>query len=101
MNTFFMNAIFYPVWSLINLIMHQQASDIWKKTKASTMLIFSEKDLGRDYDVEIQNLETFQNNFLSPEQVIGYTKAPRRKKRHQRRRKGSSIILTDTPQKEL
>ena len=38
-----MNAIFYSVWSLINLMMHQQASDIWKKTKASTLLIFSEK----------------------------------------------------------
>ena len=38
-----MNAIFYPVWSLINLMMHQQASDIWKKTKAFTMLIFSGK----------------------------------------------------------
>ena len=34
---------FYPVWSLINLMMHQQALDIWKKTKASTMLIFSGK----------------------------------------------------------
>ena len=30
--------------------------------------------------VEIQNLETFQNNFLSPKQVIGYPKASRRKK---------------------
>ena len=38
-----MNAIFYSVWSLINLMMHQQASDIWKKTNASTLLIFSEK----------------------------------------------------------
>ena len=38
---FLMNTIFYPVWSLINLMMHQQASDIWKKTKASTTLILS------------------------------------------------------------
>ena len=37
----FDKSVFYPVWSLINLMMHQQASDFWKKTKASTMLIFS------------------------------------------------------------
>ena len=47
---------------------------------------FQRKDLGSLNNVEIQNLETFQNNFLSPEQVIGYPKAPRRKK-HQRRKK--------------
>ena len=41
---------------------------------------FQRKDLGSLNDVEIQNLKTFQNNFLSPEQVIGYPKAPRRKK---------------------
>ena len=34
---------FYPIWSLMNLMMHQQTSDILKKTKASTMLIFSGK----------------------------------------------------------
>ena len=39
---------------------------------------FQQKDLMSLNDVEIQNLETFQTNFLSPEQVIGYTKAPRR-----------------------
>ena len=55
---------------------------------------FQLQDLGSLNDIEIQNLETFQNNFLSPEQVIGYPKAPRRKK-------GCSMILTDTPQKEL
>ena len=43
---------------------------------------FKLQDLGSLNDVEIQNLETFQNNFLSPEQVIVYSKAPRRKKRH-------------------
>ena len=58
------------------------------------------KDLGLLNDVEIQNLETFQNNFVSPEQVIGYPKAPRRKK-HWRRKKGCSMILTDTPHKKL
>ena len=62
---------------------------------------FQLQDLGSLNDVKIQNLETFQNNFLSPEQVIGYPKAPRRNKRHQRRKKGCSMILTDTPQKEL
>ena len=62
---------------------------------------FQLQDLGSLNDVEIQNLETFQNNFLSPKQVIGYPKAPRRKKRHQRRKKGCSMILTDTLQKEL
>ena len=41
---------------------------------------FQRQDLRSLNDVEIQNLETFQNNFLSPEQVIGYPKAPRRKK---------------------
>ena len=62
---------------------------------------FQLQDLGSLNDVDIQNPETFQNNFLSPEQVIGYPKAPRRKKRHQRRKKGCSMILTDSPQKEL
>ena len=33
--------------------------------------------------------------------MIGYPKAFRRKKRHQRRKKGCSMILTDTLQKEL
>ena len=41
---------------------------------------FQLQDLGSLNDVDIYNLETFQNNFLSPEQVIGYPKAPRRKK---------------------
>ena len=41
---------------------------------------FQLQDLGSLNDVEIQNLETFQNNFLSQEQVIGYPKASRRKK---------------------
>ena len=41
---------------------------------------FQQQDLRSLNDIEIQNLETFQNNFLSPEQVIGYPKAPRRKK---------------------
>ena len=40
---------------------------------------FQQKDLGLLNDVEIQNLETCQNNFLSSEQVIGYPKALRRK----------------------
>ena len=42
---------------------------------------FQLQDLGSLNDVEIQNLETFQNNFSSPEQVFGYPKAPRRKKK--------------------
>ena len=41
---------------------------------------FQRQDLRSLNDVEIENLETFQNNFLSPEQVISYPKAPRRKK---------------------
>ena len=41
---------------------------------------FQLQDLGLLNDVEIQSLETFQNNFLFPEQVIGYPKAPKRKK---------------------
>ena len=41
---------------------------------------FQRKNLGSLYDAEIQNLKTFQNNFLSPEQIIGYPKASRRKK---------------------
>ena len=41
---------------------------------------FDRKDLGSLNDVENQNLEIFQNNFLFPKQVIGYPKAPRRKK---------------------
>ena len=57
--------------------------------------------LGSLNDVEIQNLETFRNNFLSPEQVIGYPKALGRKKRHQKRKKGCSMILTDVHKKEL
>ena len=60
---------------------------------------FERKDLRSLNDVEIQNLETFQNNFLFPEQVIGYPKAPRRKKRHQRRKNGCSMILTAHPKK--
>ena len=55
---------------------------------------FQLQDLGSLNDVEIQNQKIFQNNLLSPEQVIGYPKSPRRKK-------GCSIILTDTPQKKL
>ena len=61
---------------------------------------FQLQDLGLLNNVEIQNLETFENNFLSPEQVIGYPKSPG-KKRHQRRKKGCSVILTDTLQKKL
>ena len=48
---------------------------------------FQLQDLGSLNDVEIQNLEAFQNNFSSPEQVIDYPKAPRRKKRHQRKKR--------------
>ena len=48
---------------------------------------FQRKDLGLLNDVEIQNLETFQNNFLSPEQVIGYPKAPRRKKTREKKKR--------------
>ena len=55
---------------------------------------FQLQNLGSLNDVEIQNLGTFQNNFVSSEKVIGYPKAPKRKK-------GYSMILTDTPQKEL
>ena len=72
-----------------------------KENKSFYNVDFQLQDLGSLNDVEIQNLETFQNNFLSLEQVIGYPKSPRRKKRHKRRKKGCSIILTDTPQKEL
>ena len=59
---------------------------------------FQLQDVGSLKDVEIQNLETFQNNFLSPEQVIGYTKASTRVKTPEKK-KVCSIILTDTPQK--
>ena len=72
-----------------------------KENESLDNVDFQLQDLGLLNDVEIHSLETFQNNFLSPEQVIGYLKAPRRKKRHQRRRKDCSMILTDTPQKEL
>ena len=65
-----------------------------KENESFHNVYFQRQDLRSLNDVEIQNLETFQNNFLSPEQVIGYPKAPRRKK-------GCSMILTDTPQKEL
>ena len=69
MNTFLMNAIFYPVWSLINLMMHQQASDILEENESFHKVDFQRKDLGSHNDVEIQNLETFQNIFLSSEQL--------------------------------
>ena len=71
-----------------------------KENESSDDVDFHLQDLGSLNDVEIQNIEIFLNNFLSPEQVIGYPKSPRRKKRHQKK-KGCSIILTDTPQKEL
>ena len=72
-----------------------------EKNKNLHNVDFQRKDLGLLNDVEIQNLETFQNNFLSLEQITDYPKPPRRKKRQQRRRKNCSLILTDTPQKEL
>ena len=75
-----MNAIFYSVWSLINLMMHQQFIRHLEENKSFHNVDFQQKDSRLLNDVEIQNLETFQNNFLSPEQVIGYPKAPRRKK---------------------
>ena len=61
---------------------------------------FQRQDLRSLNDVEIQNLETFQNNFLSPEQVIDYPKAPRRKKTLEKKKR-LSMILIDTPQKKL
>ena len=51
-----------------------------EKNKSFPNVDFQVQYLGSLNDVEIQNLETFQNNFLSPEKVIGYPKAPRRKK---------------------
>ena len=72
-----------------------------EENKSLDNVDFQLQDLGSLNDVDIQNPETFQNNFLSPERVIGYPKAPRRKKRHQRRKKGCSMILTDSHQKEL
>ena len=48
---------------------------------------FQRKDLGSPNDIEIQNPETFQNNFLSPEQVIGYPKPPRRKKTPEKKKR--------------
>ena len=84
MNTFLMNAIFYLVWSLINLMINQQQASTsirhLEENESFHNVDFQLQDLGLLNDVEIQNLETFQNNFLSPEQVIGYPKAPRRKK---------------------
>ena len=53
-----------------------------EESKSFHNVDFQRKDLGSLNDVEIQNVKTFRNNFLSPEQVIGYPKAPRRKKRH-------------------
>ena len=41
---------------------------------------FQLQDLRSLNDVENQNLKAFQNNFLSPKPVIGYPKAPKRKK---------------------
>ena len=52
----------------------------WEENESFHNIDFQRQDLRSLNDVEIQNLETFQNNFLSPEQVIGYPKAPRRKK---------------------
>ena len=85
MNTFLMNAIFYPLVTdqpndASTSIRHLEENESFHNVD------FQLQDLGSLNDVEIQNLETFQNNFLSPEQVIGYPKAPRRK-RHQRRKK--------------
>ena len=59
---------------------------------------FQRQDLGLRNDVEIQSLETFQNNFLSPEQVIGYPKAPKRKKTPEKK-KDYRMILINTPEK--
>ena len=72
-----------------------------KENESLDNLDFQLQDLGSLNDVEIQSLETFQNNFLSSEQVIGHTKAPRRKKRHQRRRKDCSMILLTHPKKSF
>ena len=80
MNTFLMNAIFYLVWSLINLMINQQQASTsirhLEENESFHNVDFQLQDLGSLNDVEIQNLET----YLSPEQVIGYPKAPRRKK---------------------
>ena len=48
---------------------------------------FQRKDLGLLNDVEIQNQETFQNNFSSPEKVIGYPKAPEEKKTPEKKKR--------------
>ena len=80
MNTFLMNAFFLP--SLVIDQPNDASTSIrhLKENESFHNVDFQRKDLGSLNDVEIQNLETFQNNFLSPEQVIGYPKAPRRKK---------------------
>ena len=58
-----------------------------KENKSFHNVDFHQKDLRSLNNVEIQNLETFQNNFLSPEQVIGCTKASRRKKKTPEKKK--------------
>ena len=80
MNTFLMNAIFLP--NLVTDQPNDASTNIrhFEENESFHNIDFQRQDLRSLNDVEIQNLETFQNNFLSPEQVIGYPKAPRRKK---------------------
>ena len=51
-----------------------------EENKSLDNVDFQLQDLGSLDDDEIQSLETFQNNSLSSKQVIGYPKAPRKKK---------------------
>ena len=48
---------------------------------------FQLRDLRSLSDVEIQSLKAFQNNSLSPKQVIGYPKAPRKKKTSEKKKR--------------
>ena len=87
MNTFLMNAIF-----LSGLVTDQpnDASTSIRHLEENESLHnvdFYLQDLRSPNDVEIQNLKTFHSNFLSPEQEIGYPKAPRRKKEIRKEKK--------------
>ena len=99
MNTFLMN--FLP--SLVNDQPNDASTSIrhLEENQSFHNVDFQLQDLGSLNDVEIQNLETFQNNFFISRTGNWLSKSSQKKKKTPEKKKRYSIILTDTPQKEL
>ena len=80
MNTILMNAIFFPSLVTDQLNDASTSNRHSEENESLDNVDFQLQDLGSLNDVEIQSLKIFQNNSISPKQVIGNTKAPKRKK---------------------